>query len=343
MTELLLSLMSSFFPSLQVRPDSQRGGVLFAITDAQQKVVELGLALTTVHQGVQSILLYYTDKEKASHSHKAAAFSVPDMTDQWTRFTLEVEHNEVRLYMDCGQAEKVTFHRKPEKLTFSQNSGIFVANAGSTGLDKFEGSIQQLVIKDDPKGAEDQCEEDDPNASGYASGDDPLDDRETEEDSRKREYEVKRPGEHRLPDIDPLTVVPEVELYENSSHMTPTVVSEDLRMRESHQTEKEGEQSRHVHIKPGLKGEQGDRGPPGPPGPPGYCYLHKEERGVPGPQGLPGAPGARGADGQKGCKGNKGELGPKGQQGFPGLSGEAGPKGEKVHLQMITDFVATYA
>lgn len=72
----------------QVRPASQRGGMLFAITDAQRKVVKLGLALTPVREGLQSILLYYTDQEQASHSHKAAAFSVPDMTDQWTRFTV---------------------------------------------------------------------------------------------------------------------------------------------------------------------------------------------------------------------------------------------------------------
>lgn len=48
-----------------------------------------------------------------------------------------VEHDEVRLYMDCGEAERTTFHRKPEKLTFTHHSGIFVANAGSTGLEKF--------------------------------------------------------------------------------------------------------------------------------------------------------------------------------------------------------------
>lgn len=74
--------------TLQVRPASQKGGVLFAITDARQKVVELGLALTPVIGGFQSILLYYTEKEQASHSHKAASFSVPDMTDQWSRFTV---------------------------------------------------------------------------------------------------------------------------------------------------------------------------------------------------------------------------------------------------------------
>lgn len=48
-----------------------------------------------------------------------------------------MEHDEVRLYMDCGEAEKAVFHRSTDRLTFSHNSGIFVANAGSTGLDKF--------------------------------------------------------------------------------------------------------------------------------------------------------------------------------------------------------------
>lgn len=64
--------------------------MLFAITDAHQKVVELGLALTPVRGGLQNILLYYTDDEQASHSHKAAAFTVPDMTDHWTRFTVSL-------------------------------------------------------------------------------------------------------------------------------------------------------------------------------------------------------------------------------------------------------------
>lgn len=84
-------------PFLQVRPERERGGVLFAITDAPQKVVKLGLALTPVRGGLQSILLYYTDAEGASDSHKAASFSVPDMTNQWTRFTVSFTY--------CGNQE----------------------------------------------------------------------------------------------------------------------------------------------------------------------------------------------------------------------------------------------
>lgn len=84
-----------------MRPATQRGGVLFAITDAHQKVVELGLALTPVRGGLQSILLYYTDTEQASHSHKAAAFSVPAMTDQWTRFTVSVTKSKPLSWYTC--------------------------------------------------------------------------------------------------------------------------------------------------------------------------------------------------------------------------------------------------
>lgn len=48
-----------------------------------------------------------------------------------------VEREEVRLYMDCGEADRTTFHRRPDRLTFSHNSGIFVSSAGVTGLHKF--------------------------------------------------------------------------------------------------------------------------------------------------------------------------------------------------------------
>lgn len=50
---------------------------------------------------------------------------------------LVVEHEEVRLYMDCGEAERTKLHRGPDRLTFSHESGIFVSNAGGTGLEKF--------------------------------------------------------------------------------------------------------------------------------------------------------------------------------------------------------------
>ncbi|XP_034743918.1 collagen alpha-2(IX) chain-like isoform X2 [Etheostoma cragini] len=333
------SFYRDFAIIVTVRPATQRGGVLFAITDTHQKVVELGLALTPVRGGLQSILLYYTDREQASHSHKAASFSVPDMTDQWTRFTVVVEHDEVRLFMDCGNGERTTFNRRPERLNFTQNSGIFVANAGNTGLDKFVGSIQQLVIKDDPRAAEEQCEDDDPYASGYTSGDDALDDRETEEEMMKNTHEKKHDTvqeEDSVPVRAPPTEVPELELDEYSGRQTPTEASEEMLMRGPPRTEEPGERSGDGHVRHGLKGDRGDPGPrglPGPPGHPGPTPLPGKAqpgpRGTQGPQGIPGSPGLPGKDGQPGIKGDKGDPGQRGSQGFPGLGGEAGAKGEK--------------
>ncbi|XP_076018225.1 collagen, type XV, alpha 1b [Genypterus blacodes] len=324
-----------------VRPSTPRGGVLFAFTDARQKVVELGLALTPVRGGIQSILLYYTDREQSSHSHKAAAFTVPDMTDQWTRFTVVVEDEEARLYMDCGEADRKKFQRRPESLTFSHNSGIFVANAGSTGLDRFVGSIQQLVIKDDPRAAEEQCEDDDPYASGFASGDDGLDDRETDEELMKSLQDRKHGGdqEESVPVRAPPTKAPEY-----FGHLTPTDSDEEMLIRGPLPTEEQGERPGDGHIRPGSKGERGDPGPRGPPGPPGLPSSSLSPgngtlsgtqpgpwgpQGPQGPTGRSGSSGQEGRDGEQGSKGDKGDTGERGPQGFPGLNGETGAKGEK--------------
>lgn len=44
---------------------------------------------------------------------------------------------QVRLYMDCEEHRKVAFSRSARPLTFEASSGIFVGNAGGTGLPRF--------------------------------------------------------------------------------------------------------------------------------------------------------------------------------------------------------------
>lgn len=44
---------------------------------------------------------------------------------------------QVRLYMDCEEYHRVAFSRSPRPLTFEASSGIFVGNAGGTGLTRF--------------------------------------------------------------------------------------------------------------------------------------------------------------------------------------------------------------
>lgn len=45
--------------------------------------------------------------------------------------------SQVRLYMDCEEYHRVAFSRSPQPLTFEASSGIFVGNAGGTGLARF--------------------------------------------------------------------------------------------------------------------------------------------------------------------------------------------------------------
>lgn len=118
------------------KPTTRHGGVLFAITDAYQRVVQLGVALSPVEDGSQQVLLYYTDPGVGS-TQEAASFKLADLTGRWARFTLTVQGTEVRLYMDCEEYHRVAFQRSPEPLTFEASSGIFVGNAGGTGLDRF--------------------------------------------------------------------------------------------------------------------------------------------------------------------------------------------------------------
>ncbi|CAL8238122.1 unnamed protein product, partial [Merluccius merluccius] len=199
-----------FAITVMAKPTTPRGGVLFAVTNANQKVVHLGVALSAVEDGSQRVVLFYTDPGTPGGTQEAASFKMGDMTGRWARFTLTVQGSEVRLYMDCEEYHRVAFSRSARPLTFEPSSGIFVGNAGGTGLDRFVGSIQQLVLKSDPTAPDDQCEEDDPYASGYGSGDDAYEDTEGLVEAKKimeeREYtmwdqrcrQLKPPDQERL-------------------------------------------------------------------------------------------------------------------------------------------------
>ncbi|KAK7162994.1 hypothetical protein R3I93_007133 [Phoxinus phoxinus] len=316
-----------------LKPSSSRGGVVFAITDPSQKIVHLGLGLTPVEDKTQRIVLYYSEPGFAA-TVEVASFKVPDMTQQWNRFTLTVEHEEVRLYMDCEQFHSAPLKRSQQPLSFKPGSGIFVANAGSTGLERFVGSIQQLVIKPDPRAAEEQCEEDDP--SGDRSGDGDYDDE--EEHGRRKEIfgrtnekedkeKIHRPTS---PVQAPPTVSPEEEEGEFSGHVTP---KDERLLRGTYQTDGTGESTGDGSGQ-GQKGERGAPGPAGPPGPPGPSLPPRHsgqpgQRGPQGPMGPQGGRGRTGKDGQPGSKGEEGKPGQRGPSGLPGLPGESGVKGEK--------------
>ncbi|KAG8512206.1 Collagen alpha-1(XV) chain [Galemys pyrenaicus] len=158
-----------FAISFTVKPGSAQGGVLFAITDPFQKVIHLGLRLSGVEDGGQRVILYYTEPG-SQVSREAAAFSVPVMTHRWNRMAVTVQGEEVTLLVDCEEHSHVRFRRSSEALAFQPSSGVFVGNAGATGLESFIGSIQQLTVYPDPRTPEELCEPEESSVSGESSG-----------------------------------------------------------------------------------------------------------------------------------------------------------------------------
>lgn len=111
--------------TVTAKPSTRHGGVLFAITDAYQKVkcclfsrgltfcqmrkylclipfvvqvVHLGVALSDVEDGSQRVVLYYTDPG-TRRTQEAASFKMSDLTGRWARFTLTVQGAEVDSFL----------------------------------------------------------------------------------------------------------------------------------------------------------------------------------------------------------------------------------------------------
>uniref|UniRef100_A0A8C5ME83 Laminin G domain-containing protein n=1 Tax=Leptobrachium leishanense TaxID=445787 RepID=A0A8C5ME83_9ANUR len=330
-----------------VKPNSDHGGVLFAITDAFQKTIYLGLRLSSVEDGTQRIIMYYT--EPGTHiSKESASFKVPVMTNKWNRFTMNVVGNEIVLYMDCEEYHRVPFQRSKEALTFEASSGIFVGNAGATGMESFTGSMQQLALKPNPRAAEDQCEDDDPYASGEGSGEENINEQIGLSATQMIPLTQPPPKAITGPVKAPPTVSSTVEEIDFSGYSQITEKTSRPNFAEKYE-ESNGKEDitqdskvtpnfGHMQAKPdstkepelftrgieqigekGQKGEVGEQGAVGPPGKPGS----KDDEGPPGPPGSPGV------DGRKGDPGVPGKNGIPGERGIHGLQGKVGSKGEK--------------
>ncbi|XP_040023449.2 uncharacterized protein LOC120811846 isoform X1 [Gasterosteus aculeatus] len=332
-----------FAITVTAKPTTRRGGVLFAITDAYQKIVHLGIALSEVEDASQRVILYYTDPGARGGTQEAASFKMGALTGRWARFTLTVQGAEVRLYMDCEEYHRVALNRSPRPLAFEARSGVFVGNAGGTGLAPFVGSIQQLVLKSDPTAPDDQCEEDDPYASGFGSGDGAYEDIEGMDEVKKVVEEIEYTTD---PIYSTPVQAPPTQMWQGGGDDDEDVDTEEPSGQEVETTTEtvlnppDSAFDTPLQVSPGTKGERGERGEPGPSGPPGPPGLPGQAsgdvegaepgpRGPQGPRGASGPPGVPGKDGKPGSKGEIGDIGPTGIPGFPGLAGEPGPVGDK--------------
>ncbi|XP_035662015.1 collagen alpha-1(I) chain-like isoform X1 [Branchiostoma floridae] len=341
-------LARTFFPNMfykdfsilvTTRPNFQEGGILFAVTNSFQTVIQLGLKIADAGKGrsgeaLQNITFIYTDTRNSEVTQEVARFTIPTTAGEWLRFSLSVRGNAVTLYYDCEERETQFFDRTVSQLEFAPAAAVFVGQAGAAEEGKYLGSIQELLIRKDPNAAEQQCSGDageEGTVSGSGDG--------GEEGTIITIPGTVIPGRPNTPLATQETPVdgPDVnEPYPDTSNM------------ERHDGDTTGwpelpEGGANTGLAglpglPGVPGPKGDTGPQGPPGPrgekgePGDTTLVEGPIGIPGDPGLPGLPGPKGdtgpvgPPGERGLQGERGEAGLKGDPGV-GLTGPPGPPG----------------
>ncbi|KAE8299624.1 Collagen alpha-1(XVIII) chain Endostatin Non-collagenous domain 1 [Larimichthys crocea] len=156
-----------------LKPTSDRGGVIFSVTDASQQIMYVGVKLSAVEGGSQNVILYYTEPD-SQRSYEGARFRVPSMKDTWTRFAIAVRDEKVMFYLNCDiDPQVMRIERSPDEMELEAGAGVFVGQAGGADPEKFLGVIGELRVVGDPRAAERHCEEDEDDsdvASGEGSG-----------------------------------------------------------------------------------------------------------------------------------------------------------------------------
>ncbi|GCB70587.1 hypothetical protein scyTo_0008619 [Scyliorhinus torazame] len=150
-----------------VKPTTVQSGVLFAITDASQLIIYIGVKLSEVRDESQDVIFFYTEPG-SQESNEAASFRVKHLTNKWTKIAIGVVGETVSLYLDCELQGVAYFERSPDEMEIDKTSGVFVALAGGADPDHFLGFISDLKVTGDPLAARLYCEDDD---DGEASGD----------------------------------------------------------------------------------------------------------------------------------------------------------------------------
>ncbi|KAF0026136.1 hypothetical protein F2P81_020873 [Scophthalmus maximus] len=286
-----------------LKPTSDRGGVIFSVTDASQQIIYVGVKLSPVQGGNQNVILYYTEPD-SQQSYEAATFLVPSMRDTWTRFAIAVRDDKVMFYLNCDTDPRmVRIERSPDEMELEAGAGIFVGQTGGADPAKFLGVIGELRVVGDPRAAGRHCEED-------------------EDDS-----DMTTPPSSRPIQQPPLTSKEQASAgRETASDNQHVSVSVESRLGLPGSAGAAGAK--------GDKGDQGDRGEKGERGPIGS----KGESGS-GSGSRGGARGEKGEPGEKGLKGSAGfgYQGTKGDAGLPGAPGPPGPPGPATEFSVGND------
>ena len=122
----------------QLKPTSEDAGVIFAITDSDHTVMYVGVKLSAVENNTRMVKFFYTEPG-ANKSAEVASFNVSYLPEDWSRFSLAVNHNQISFYEDCESEPKVVnFERSSDDIQLDLGAGIFVGHAGTADPDKYK-------------------------------------------------------------------------------------------------------------------------------------------------------------------------------------------------------------
>ncbi|KAK4876611.1 hypothetical protein RN001_009117 [Aquatica leii] len=328
-------LFSEFSILARVQPTTRKGGYLFAVVNPLETVVQLGIKLSPAGPGT-NISLIYTHPGQFP-SQVIADFITEKLVNNWVKFALQVNNDNVTLYLNCKKYGSVPVRREPQQLVFDSASTLYIGQAGPIIKEPFEGAMDQLKLFEDVNMASIQCDTD---------------------FQIEREPETLWEGndndESNPPAIPPPPPSPDGK---ECSCGEPNCCNYVLNNTQGANWLK-GDKGDRGHRGPPGESIRGPPGPPGPQGPPGLraegpsgtCSCNAStlidsmmlplmtpgppgvpgaegKAGPPGMTGLSGPPGERGAPGPRGDKGDRGERGPTGPEGIQGVKGAPGRDG----------------
>ncbi|KAI6225666.1 hypothetical protein M3Y95_00721100 [Aphelenchoides besseyi] len=273
-----------------IKPSDDRGGFLFAVLNAFDTVVDLGVKLEAAVDSQTNISLLYTDSEVESTSRVIASFVVPAFTNQWTQIAIEVKDDTVALYFRCMRYATRQVRRQPPQLQMDDATKLYIGSAGMIVGGGFEGSIQELKIYSDPMEATRQCDQ---------------------------EWADEGSGSYLVPSTRPTIEVPTSRRPEPeiTTQPKPPVNLEETRFKPPPS----------VNTINQIKGEKGDRGDRGYPG---VCEQRCDQTGPMGPQGLRGPPGTFDGLSDSDIARIASWPGVKGEKGDAGQANDRGPSYE---------------
>lgn len=131
-----------------LKSSSNKGGVVFSITDASQKIMYVGVKLSDVQGRSQDVILFYTEPD-SEQSYEAARFVVPSTVDTWTRFAISVKEDKVMFYLNCeADPQVMRIERSPDDMELEAGAGVFIGQAGGADPGKFLVRTPSLLLSD---------------------------------------------------------------------------------------------------------------------------------------------------------------------------------------------------